>query len=84
MGDFSKMEFEMSKNYFEFYKVISTSREIGMGEFTHWLDDSLKNVKIRLGFKDEIPLDRKCEWGNLIVSEFPRLSSPEGMIWNMF
>lgn len=58
---------------------------MGMGEFIHWLNDSQKKHKIPLGFKGEISLDHKCEWGGLIVSEFPRqLSCPWGMILNFF
>lgn len=56
------MEFEMRRNYFEFHKVIQLQEKWG------WVNlyiDSMthKKHKTPLGFKGEISLDLKCEWG---------------------
>lgn len=52
----------MRRNYFEFHKVIQLQEKWG------WVNlyiDSMthKKHKTPLGFKGEISLDHKCEWG---------------------
>lgn len=56
--DFGKMAFWNEKNYFEFYKVISTSSWNGDG----WIDTLTQRLIHSLP-SGAISLDRKCKGG---------------------